>query len=134
MKFERHSIITVTAGILIKDHKVLIAKRPEGKHLAGFWEFPGGKTEAGESHEESLVREFREEFGVEIAILDSFHENVHAYQDKTVRLISFLVKHIRGDFVPVEHAEIRWVPFSQLTDFQLSPADIPVAEKLAAQP
>ncbi len=127
-------MITVTAGILLEKGKVLIAKRPEGKHLAGFWEFPGGKTEPGETYEVSLVREFREEFGVEIAIEAPFHENVHAYPGKTVRLISFLVKHLRGDFVPVEHEEIRWVDVRHLPDYQLSPADIPAAMKIADEP
>ncbi len=125
-------MITVTAGILIRDHKVLIAKRPAGKHLAGYWEFPGGKTEPGETYEESLVREFREEFGMAIHVISPYHENIHGYPSGVVRLIAFLVGQAGGEMKAREHDEVRWVHPRDLLHFQLSPADIPIAEKLAS--
>lgn len=127
-------MIQVSAGILIRDNKVLLAKRPAGKHLAGYWEFPGGKVEPGESPEESLAREFKEEFGVEVLVNGLFHINIHSYPGKKVRLISFLVMHKRGDFMLHEHEEIAWAELKELLNFPLSPADIPVAEKLVANP
>lgn len=123
-------MIYVTAGILLSDQKVMIAKRKAGKDLAGYWEFPGGKIEEGEGPEVSLAREFKEEFDVEIEVVRPFYENTHSYPKKTVHIISYLVRHVRGDFVLRDHDEIRWIEVQNLLDYQLAPADIPIAERL----
>ncbi|RME93959.1 MAG: (deoxy)nucleoside triphosphate pyrophosphohydrolase [Bacteroidetes bacterium] len=123
-------MLHVSAGILIKDDRVFLAQRPEGKQQAGYWEFPGGKIEIEENPETALVREFMEEFGVQIRVLRKFHENVHTYAGKAVKLYSFLVVHQAGTFALREHAALAWVPLSKLLTYRLAPADIPIAEKL----
>jgi 8-oxo-dGTP diphosphatase len=123
-------MLHVSAGILLRDQTVFLAQRPEGKHLAGYWEFPGGKIEPGESPELTLIREFAEEFAVQIAVGSKFHENIHYYADGAVTLHTYLATHVAGAFERCEHAALRWVPVHQLLDYQLAPADIPIAEKL----
>jgi 8-oxo-dGTP diphosphatase len=123
-------MLHVSAGILLRGQTVFLARRPEGKHLAGYWEFPGGKIEAGESPEVTLIREFAEEFGVQIRVQHKFHENVHTYPGGAVTLHTYLAQHVAGAFEQREHAALRWVPLHQLLDYQLAPADVPIAEKL----
>jgi mutator protein MutT len=85
------SIINVAVGIIVKNNKVFAARRKPGLHLAGFWEFPGGKIEQNESPEQCLERELREEFGIETQVTHYIGENIHSYNDKTVRLIAYQV-------------------------------------------
>lgn len=122
--------LVVAAGILFSGQKVLIAKRKKGKHLAGFWEFPGGKIEPLESPAETLIREFNEEFSVSIRVTNKFHENRHQYSGKSIRLISYMAEHVDGDFKLNDHEAIEWVNISDLEKYTLAPADIPIAEKL----
>jgi 8-oxo-dGTP diphosphatase len=123
-------VIQVSAAILIKNGKILLAKRSVDKHLGGFWEFPGGKLENGETAADSLTRELKEEFGIRTEIIKEFHENIHQYDIKVIRLISFLTRHLDGEFILNDHDEIIWVKPNQLLNYNLAPADIPIAEKL----
>lgn len=123
-------MIEVTAGIIISDQKVLLAKRKEGKSLAGYWEFPGGKIETNETAQESLIRELNEEFNIKTEILSKFHENIHHYENKTVNLHSYFVKHIEGEYLLNDHSEICWTKIENVLDYNLAPADIPTAIKL----
>lgn len=124
-------MINVTAGILFNnDDKVLIAKRRMGRHLGGYWEFPGGKIEEGEIPEESVIREFSEEFDVRIEVVQLFLENIHSYPEKAVKITSYIVKHICGEFVLRDHDEMQWVSIQDLLTYQLAPADVPIAERL----
>jgi 8-oxo-dGTP diphosphatase len=125
-------MIEVTAGLILHEGKVLIARRKAGKHLAGFWEFPGGKIEPGEAPEASLQRELEEELGVRVKVGEAFMVNDHIYPEKTVRLHSFLVHHLSGEFTLHDHSAIEWVKPSELFDFLLAPADVPIAERLVA--
>ena len=126
-------MIEVAAGILLKKEKVLIAKRITGKHLAGYWEFPGGKIENLETPEEALVREFKEEFDVLIKVNSEFHQNIYNYTEKRVHLKSYWIEFIEGDFKLNEHEEIQWVNISDLENFKIAPADLPIVEKLKSQ-
>ncbi|WMI69024.1 8-oxo-dGTP diphosphatase MutT [Mangrovimonas sp. YM274] len=123
-------MIKVAAGILIDQQNILIARRSPGKDLAGYWEFPGGKIEANETPEAALIREFREEFQVEIKVLSPFHQNQHSYASKTILLDSYLAEHVSGEFQLRDHDQLAWVSIPELDNYQISPADKPIVEKL----
>ncbi|HZL43973.1 MAG TPA: (deoxy)nucleoside triphosphate pyrophosphohydrolase, partial [Verrucomicrobiae bacterium] len=89
MKDEEGSVIEVSAGLVFRDGKVLITRRPAGAHLAGLWEFPGGKRRAGESFEACLCRELREELGIEVRVERLVEKLTHQYPEKTVHLRFF---------------------------------------------
>ena len=91
------TIIQVAAGLIEKDRRYLITKRPAGVHLAGFWEFPGGKRETGESLEQCLLRELKEELGIDITPGSPFHIIRHEYPEKLVELHFFRCTIRRGD-------------------------------------
>ena len=123
-------IINVTAAIIRKGDKFLIAKRGKGKHLEGMWEFPGGKVEFSETPEECLKRELEEEFGV-ISRINSFvAESVFNYGDKTIRLLGYNVEYISGEFKLNAHEEIRWISTNEFDKFNFAPADLPLVRKI----
>lgn len=123
-------MIEVTAAILVHDGRVLIARRRAGAKRAGLWEFPGGKIQAGETPEQCLRREIREELGVEIAVGEFFGESVYAYPDQTVRLLAYLGRLIGGRIVLNDHAQIAWVAAPELDQYDFCPADIALVEML----
>lgn len=126
-------MIKVTAGIIVRDGKFLIARRGQGKHLEGCWEFPGGKVEDGESPEDCLDRELREELSIDVEVLGYITENVHAYPEKTIKLIAYLVKYLGGEFKLTSHDRIQWVNFDEVESYVLAPADIPILKDYAKQ-
>jgi len=127
------SIINVAAGIIVENNKVLAARRKPGLHLAGFWEFPGGKIEQGESPEQCLERELREEFGIETQVIDYVGENIHSYDDKTIRLIAYQVEHLSGDFQLRDHDKIQWVAIPELDSLVWAEADIPLISQFKSK-
>lgn len=120
----------VTAAIIIKDHQVLIAQRAPDDKLAGKWEFPGGKIEPGETPEECLKREIKEELNVEIEVLDFFGDSVYPYSTGKIRLMAYWCKLVSGDISLEVHSQIAWAAPSELGSFDFAPADIPLVEKL----
>ena len=120
----------VTASIILRDDRVLIAQRPPADKLAGKWEFPGGKIEAGETPQECLKREIKEEFDVEIEVLDFFAESVYAYESGTIKLLAFWCRWLAGDFNLKVHSRIVWADYKGLDLYDYAPADIPLVEKL----
>ena len=120
----------VTAAIIISDNKVLIAERAPGQNLAGKWEFPGGKIEPGETPQECLKREIREELEVDIDVMDLFGESIYAYQSGTIKLIAFWCQWISGDFKLSVHSRIEWVTRQQLELYDFAPADLPLVARL----
>jgi len=121
---------TVTAAIIEKDGKILIAKRKAGDTLANKWEFPGGTVEAGETHEQCLAREMQEEFGIEVSIGTCLGENIYHYDHGTIKLIAFRTFWNDNNLIPHAHDEIQWVSIQQIANFDFSPADVPFVEKL----
>jgi 8-oxo-dGTP diphosphatase len=109
---------------------VLIAQRPPGKHMAGGWEFPGGKVHAGESAQAALVRELREELGVDIGDLEHFMTVDHEYPDRHVIMETFLVRRCQGEPQGREGQALRWCPRALLASAGLLPADLPIVVAL----
>ena len=120
----------VTAAIILKENKVLIAQRALDDKLAGKWEFPGGKIESGETPQECLKREIWEELEVDIEVLDFFAESIYTYQSGTIKLIAFCCKWISGDLTLKVHSQIAWVNQQELDLYDFAPADIPLVDKL----
>ncbi|MFZ7125437.1 MAG: (deoxy)nucleoside triphosphate pyrophosphohydrolase [Desulfobacterales bacterium] len=124
------SPIDVTAAVVARNGRILLARRPPGDRLEGKWEFPGGKIDPGESAETCLQRELFEEFGSRSSIGHFLGESVHRYDHLTVRLLVFEANLIDDRIHLNAHSEFRWVPLVGLTEFELAPADIPVAQNL----
>ena len=121
---------SIVAAIIRRDDLILITKRPDNVHLAGLWEFPGGKVESGESLEAALHREIREELGVEITVDREFFSVAHEYSDKSVHLHFFDCTILRGEPQPLEVADLRWVKTGELVDFEFPPADVELIRRL----
>lgn len=125
--------IQVTAAVIIREQKILIARRKKGQHMGLKWEFPGGKIKPGENPEDCLTRELHEEFSIETRIREFFLRSVHHYEKKSIELISFLVDYETGEFKLHDHEEIRWVSRDELKDYDFAAADLPIVEKLSAR-
>ena len=125
------NIIRVTAAILEKDGKILIAKRKTGDELfAGLWEFPGGKIEEDESPEECMARELKEELNIEVKVGELISSNKHKYPQGIFELLAYRVKHISGEIVMNDHDDIKWVTADEMSNFEFPPADIPIIKEL----
>ena len=111
---KRPTWIPVVAGIIAKEGKVLLGERPEGSSLAGVWEFPGGKLEAGELPEQALIREFREEVGIIISSSEKFMMVKHDYPDRLVTLYVQLIHDHQGEITPMEGQALKWVELEDL--------------------
>ena len=122
--------ILVAAAVIQKNGKFLIAKRASHKHLAGFWEFPGGKIEPNESAEDCLIRELYEELRIKVKIVHFLAKNIHDYGTMRISLSAYLCSFVDGDFTLVDHDEIRWVAFSEIGQYNLAPADIPLLKAI----
>jgi 8-oxo-dGTP diphosphatase len=127
---EMTQALAIVAAIIRRDDKILITKRPDNVHLAGLWEFPGGKVEAGESLEAALEREIREELGVDIAVVREFFSVEHDYADKSVHLHFFDCTILRGEPQLLDVADMRWVRTAELMDFEFPPADVELIRRL----
>ena len=123
----------VTAAVLGRDGKVLLAKRPSKGLLGGMWEFPGGKIEANESLEACLEREIREELGVAIKVGQPFGVYQHAYTHFRITLHAFLCELSNGEPRPIEAAELAWVAPAELTLYPMGKVDRQIARKLASE-
>ena len=123
-------IIEVAAALIFRDGKLLITRRNAGSHLGGLWEFPGGKREAGETFEQCLVREIREELGVEISVGELFEEIFHDYPEKSVHLKFFNCKIISGEPQPLDCAAVKWIGKEGLNTHEFPAADAQLIERL----
>jgi len=124
-------IIEVSAALIFRDGKLLITQRHAKSHLGGLWEFPGGKREGVETFEQCLVREIREELGVEIAIGELFEEISHDYAEKSVRLKFFICKIISGEPQPLDCAAVKWIAHEGLNTHEFPAADARLIERLS---
>lgn len=124
-------MINVAAAILERNNKILIARRPIGDSLAGYWEFPGGKIEDGETSEQCLRREIDEELGLIINVNTFFCESKYEYPNKCITLKAYFCEWVSGEPQLNVHDRIEWVSYSELGNYNFAPADIPISEKLA---
>jgi 8-oxo-dGTP diphosphatase len=120
----------VAAAIIKDKNRLLIAKRHSKDPLAGKWEFPGGKLELGETPEECLVREIREELRIEVEIGDFYDDNVHGPKDQAIHLLFYWAQVMNGEVIPVVHDEIKWITMNELARFDFAPADVPIVKRL----
>ena len=123
-------VIEVAAGIIAHEGRYLIARRKAGAHLGGFWEFPGGKREAGETLEECLHRELLEELNIRIGTPTPFQTVRHKYPEKVVELHFFSCRIETGTAVALDCAEVRWVSPDEMSAFEFPPTDQPVIAAL----
>ena len=120
--------LVVACALVDADGRVLICQRPEGKQLAGLWEFPGGKVEAGETPEACLIRELQEELGIKVAqsCLAPFVFASHSYETFHLLMPLYLCRKWEGQVSLREHKASAWVKPNRLTDYPMPPADAPL--------
>lgn len=121
--------IAVVAAIIQRDERFLVTRRPPGAHLAGMWEFPGGKIDSGEEHAGALEREIREELGADVHVGELAYETTHRYPDRTVALFFYRCS-LSGDPHPLLGQEMRWVARSDLASLDFPPADTEMIQRL----
>jgi 8-oxo-dGTP diphosphatase len=122
-------IRVIVGAAILEDGRVLACERSDPPEVAGKWEFPGGKVEAGESEEEALIRECEEELGVLVAVGDRVGHDVLLGHGRSVLRV-YLATLLKGQPTPLEHSEIRWLTSAELGDVPWLPADAPIVEAL----
>ena len=124
--------IDVAVAIIRNAHgQVLVNQRQTDKEHAGYWEFPGGKFEQGETPSQALIRECREELGIEVLGDAPFMELSHTYPGKNVRLHVRVVSEFNGKVRPLEGQKLQWLTLPELNKLNLLPADLPILNALA---
>lgn len=126
--------MTEVVAALIRDgDRFMICRRPAGKARGTLWEFVGGKVEPGETKEQALVRECREELAVTVSVGEEFMAVAYAYPDITVHLTLFCAAIVRGAPQKLEHSDIRWITADEIPQYEFCPADMPILKKLSEQ-
>lgn len=124
--------IDVVCGVILdQEGRYLVCRRPEGKHLGGLWEFPGGKVDAGEMPDAALERELEEELWIKVEVGERLRDVRWDYGGVVVRLMPFLCEIRSGQPRPLEHSEVRWITLGEAGDLDWAPADTPILEELA---
>ncbi len=123
------ALIEVVAAVIYKDDKFMIAQRNLKKSQGGLWEFPGGKIEAGETGEEALKREIREEFNAEIKVGELITEVVHHYPEKDVKLYFYKAELVGEKLEVLEHEAVAWISKDEKDKYQFAGADAEAIEK-----
>lgn len=125
-------LLVVAIALIDADNRVLISQRPEGKQLAGLWEFPGGKLDPGETPEQALVRECREELGIEVCetCISPLTFASHAYDDFHLLMPLYICRNWEGEISPQEGQQIAWVRANRLQHYPMPPADVPLLPAL----
>ena len=120
--FGKRAVVLEAAAVVERDGAFLLTRRLDGTHLAGHWEFPGGKCHAGEALQDCLVREIREELDADVDVGPEILATTHDYPDRAIELRFFRCA-LRTDPLPTMGQEMRWVPRAELASTQLPPAD-----------
>lgn len=121
----------VVAALIWEGDRFMVCQRPAHKMRGLLWEFVGGKTEEGETKEEALIRECREELGITVRPLDVFMEVTHEYPDLTVNLTLFNTEIAEGIPQKLEHNDIKWITVSEIPQYDFCPADVEILKKLS---
>ncbi len=127
-------VLVAACALVDADGRVLLAERPPGKTMAGLWEFPGGKIEAGETPEQSLIRELKEELGIVVseACLAPLTFASHAYPDFHLLMPLYICRRWEGMVTPLDGQKLAWVKPNKLRDYAMPPADVPLVSHLMA--
>jgi 8-oxo-dGTP diphosphatase len=125
-------VLVVACALVDEDGRVLLAQRPQGKAMAGLWEFPGGKVQAGETPEAALIRELKEELAIDVAAscLAPFTFASHRYATFHLLMPLYVCRKWKGELRALEHAALAWVRPLKLRDYPMPPADKPLAAML----
>ena len=128
------TVLVAACALIDADGRVLLAQRPEGKPMAGLWEFPGGKVEAGERPEETLIRELREELGIAVSepCLAPLTFASHTYPDFHLLMPLYVCRRWEGIVTAKEHQGLGWVKPNRLREYEMPPADLPLVSHLMA--
>ncbi len=126
------TVLVVAVALVDDDNRVMIAQRPEGKSMAGLWEFPGGKVEAGETPEKALIRELKEELSIDVtaACLAPFTFASHTYEKFHLLMPLYVCRRWKGTPQPQEGQTLKWVRANTLKSYDMPPADIPLVAML----
>jgi 8-oxo-dGTP diphosphatase len=132
MKYDerKDGMTEVVAALIWDGNRFLACQRPANKARGLLWEFVGGKVESGETRQQALIRECREELGVTITVDDVYMELVHEYPDLTVHLVLFNARILEGTPEKLEHHDIRWITVAQIDQYTFCPADKDILTKM----
>ena len=126
--------IQVVVGIVFREGRVLLTRRPEQAHLGGYWEFPGGKREPDETEQETCIRELREELGVTVAVEACLHRVRHDYPERSVSLAFYRCRLVSGEPRPLAATDLRWCAPSKIDPAEMPPANAELLSLLAESP
>lgn len=129
-KNRRYPMTEVVAALIWREGKFMICQRPSHKARGLLWEFVGGKVEAGETPQEALIRECREEIDVLLSVGDVFMDVTHKYPDLEVHLTLFHATVASGEPKKLEHNDIRWITPQEIPDYDFCPADVEILQKI----
>jgi len=120
----------VVAAIIQRDNRFLITQRLPSEKGGLRWEFPGGKIDAGETPEQALKREIKEELGIDIAVKEFFAENVYQYSDATIKIQTFRCRMLKGEIQKLEINDFKWLTLDEMKEYDITEADLLMIEKL----
>jgi 8-oxo-dGTP diphosphatase len=123
-------MVEVVAGLIWSGNRFMICQRPENKARALLWEFVGGKVEKGESAEDALIRECKEELDIVVKPIDVFCDVTHVYPDITVHLTLYNAEIVEGEPKMLEHNDLKWITPDEIDQYEFCPADVEILEKI----
>ncbi|MBS2213709.1 (deoxy)nucleoside triphosphate pyrophosphohydrolase [Carboxylicivirga mesophila] len=129
MSSTTNELIQVTCAIIVDNGRILAALRSRQMSQSWKWEFPGGKIDKGETAEECVIREIKEELNILITVNESLTPTIHSYPDKTIKLIPFICSITEGTVTAVEHEKVSWFSPEELKSLNWADADLPVMEE-----
>ena len=127
------NIVEVVAALIWNGEKFMICQRPANKKRGLLWEFVGGKVEKGESKEQALIRECKEELDIEIEVESKFFSTKHTYPDSNINLTVFNSRIVRGRPKLLEHNDLKWITKDEISNYNFCPADVVILKKIINQ-